>query len=131
LQLRDNNPVIAYPNTWSFFGGEIDLGETPWQALQRELDEEISWRPKQGEILYEWVNLEYPCQVHFFSVIFNEVRSQLVLQEGQQLGWFKLTLMKKTSNIIPHVIQHIINHKKQKEKIENFRDPKSKKVIYL
>ena len=21
LQLRDNNPTIAYPNTWAFFGG--------------------------------------------------------------------------------------------------------------
>ena len=29
LQLRDNNPTIAYPNTWAFFGGGVGrVGET-------------------------------------------------------------------------------------------------------
>ena len=43
LQLRDSNPKISYPNVWSFFGGGIDTGETPWQVLQRELKEELEW----------------------------------------------------------------------------------------
>ena len=43
LQLRDDKASIPYPNCWSFFGGEIETGEIPWQALQRELMEEINW----------------------------------------------------------------------------------------
>mgnify|MGYP001327503498 CR=1 FL=1 len=27
LQLRDCNPAISYPNTWSLFGGGVDEGE--------------------------------------------------------------------------------------------------------
>ena len=46
LQLRDNRPDIAYSNSWSFFGGQIEPGETPWQALQRELEEELEWLHK-------------------------------------------------------------------------------------
>ena len=90
LQLRDDSPDITYPNQWSFFGGEVEHDETPWQALQRELDEELEWRPKQGSFLYRWKNPEHPCVVHFFAVPFTGSRQQLVLHEGQSFGWFTL-----------------------------------------
>ena len=44
LQLIDYTPGIVYSNYWSFFGGTIETGATPWQALQRELTEEIEWQ---------------------------------------------------------------------------------------
>ena len=44
LQLRDCTPGIVYAGYWSFFGGAIETDETPWQALQRELTEEIEWQ---------------------------------------------------------------------------------------
>lgn len=43
LQLRDNIPNIIYPGHWGFFGGHIEVNETPYQALARELYEEIGY----------------------------------------------------------------------------------------
>ena len=45
LQLRDDIDSIIYPGHWGLFGGHLDPGETPVQALMRELQEEISWAP--------------------------------------------------------------------------------------
>lgn len=45
LQLRDDKPDIASPNLWGVFGGEREPNETPTQAMQRELEEELELRP--------------------------------------------------------------------------------------
>ena len=39
LNLRSKS--VSYPNTWSFWGGKIEKGEEPIDALRREMNEEI------------------------------------------------------------------------------------------
>ena len=107
LQLRDHTPGIVYPGYWSFFGGAIEPGETPWQALQRELAEELEWQPDKGAYLYDWVNPDHPCRIHFFTVPFTGQRSALVLHEGQDLGWFSLDDVAHHSQMASHVMQHL------------------------
>ncbi|NJN72732.1 MAG: NUDIX domain-containing protein [Limnothrix sp. RL_2_0] len=43
MQLRDDVPNIIYPGCWGFFGGHLEAGETPLEAVQREVSEEISY----------------------------------------------------------------------------------------
>jgi 8-oxo-dGTP diphosphatase len=43
LQLRDNRPDIPYPNCWGTFGGQIEEGETPVEAIIREIMEELQY----------------------------------------------------------------------------------------
>lgn len=48
LQLRNSDKRHQY--TWGFFGGTIEKGETPFQALQRELVEEIGFVPELAKL---------------------------------------------------------------------------------
>ena len=43
LQLCDDTDSIIYPSHWGLFGGHVEPGESPADAVQRELEEEISW----------------------------------------------------------------------------------------
>lgn len=42
IQLRDDVDGILYPGHWGLFGGHLQPGETPAQAVHRELIEEIN-----------------------------------------------------------------------------------------
>jgi 8-oxo-dGTP diphosphatase len=41
VYLRDDNPAIPFPNHWDLFGGHMEAGESPEQALVREVREEV------------------------------------------------------------------------------------------
>lgn len=41
LYLRDNKPTIPFPDHWDLIGGHVEEGETPEQALIREVKEEL------------------------------------------------------------------------------------------
>ena len=106
LQLRDNLPEIVYPNCWSFFGGEIKKNETYWQGLKRELNEEIHWLPNQGKYSHCTNNKKNKCIIHYYLVDFNFEETKLVLNEGQDLGWF--TLIEITNLDAPYVYDTIV-----------------------
>lgn len=44
LQLRDSDK--RHRHTWGFFGGTLEKNETPYEAIQRELAEEIGFVPE-------------------------------------------------------------------------------------
>lgn len=44
LQLRNSDK--RFKHTWGFFGGTLQSNETPYEAIQRELEEEIGFVPE-------------------------------------------------------------------------------------
>jgi 8-oxo-dGTP pyrophosphatase MutT (NUDIX family) len=56
MQLRDSNPDIFYPDHWGCFGGAVEPGEAPADALVRELKEELalSLQPAESQRFTEF-----------------------------------------------------------------------------
>lgn len=84
MQLRNDIPGILYPGCWGFFGGHIELGETPEVAMRRELLEEISYNPPQLA-KFDCYNDSHVIR-HIFHAPLTVELNQLVLQEGWDLG---------------------------------------------
>ncbi|MEB3291942.1 MAG: NUDIX hydrolase [Synechococcales bacterium] len=84
LQLRDNIPNILYPGYWCLFGGHLDPGETPEQAVVREIKEEINYElpvvQKFGIVADERVIR------HVFHAPLLQELSELTLAEGWDWG---------------------------------------------
>ena len=88
LQLRDDIPNIAYPGHWGLFGGHLDSGETPMEAAERELVEEIAYLPPSVEFLASFPTPE--VQRHVFLASLSVDLSQLELREGRAMGLWTL-----------------------------------------
>jgi 8-oxo-dGTP diphosphatase len=84
MQLRDNIPGIAYPGHWAFFGGHLEPGEKPENALKRELLEEIGFVPDAPIFFGDYADTKVIR--HVFSAPLTVELDQLVLGEGWDMG---------------------------------------------
>jgi 8-oxo-dGTP pyrophosphatase MutT (NUDIX family) len=108
LQHRDEKPGIWFPGSWGLFGGAIDEGETPGQALLRELAEEIGLVP--SEITYftqiawdyaRWglgIKLRYTFEV---PISFEQMPG-LLLREGQGMCFFSADEVLREPRLTPY-----------------------------
>ena len=92
--LREDNRIFAtargygeFKGWWEFPGGKIEEGETPQQALVREIHEELTAEIVVGNLI-QTVEYDYPAFHLSMDCFWAEVRSgHLELKEAEEARW--------------------------------------------
>ncbi|HEY5469021.1 MAG TPA: NUDIX domain-containing protein [Bacteroidales bacterium] len=118
LALRDNKPGIPFPNHWDLIGGHVEEGETPEEALVREVKEELDLDLKEYTFYKKYECLEgdaYPNTKYIYSGKINIPIDEITLLEGERSEYFSREEIPnvKFANIIKTIVLEYINdHKK-------------------
>lgn len=104
LQKRSDR-ASRLPGYFGFFGGGIENGETPEEALKREIKEEMNFAPENYEFLVE-DDFELNKKLHaicaFILRVGDNFERNIVISEGDYGVWFKLEEALKEKKIIDH-----------------------------
>jgi 8-oxo-dGTP diphosphatase len=91
LHLRDNKAGIPHPGCWSLFGGGLEPGEDPYQAIMRELHEELNVIVTDCQPLCLLVDAEGDRRLLTIFRASTPMRTaELSLAEGRAVGAFTL-----------------------------------------
>ena len=79
---------------WEFPGGKVEHGESPRQALIRELREELQIEAEIGEELARYEH-DYPSgsRVHLLFFVVKQFSGELVARVFEQISWVDLAAL--------------------------------------
>ena len=122
MHLRDDKPTIPYPNYWALIGGGIEENETAYDALRREIEEEISSDVKNIRKIEEIVLMNDPepnCRDQRIFLYQGEIEKDIKdinLTEGQRLGYFTFPEFRDLK-VPPVIKKHIMDNYREISRI--------------
>lgn len=79
-----------FKGQWEFPGGKIEQGETPEEALVREIKEELEIEIKVGEIIHT-IEYDYPTFHLSMDCFWGEIiKGDLILKEVEDARWLTM-----------------------------------------
>lgn len=114
LALRDNKPGIPFPNHWDLIGGHVEVGETPEEALIREVKEELNINLREYTFYkkYECIDGDvYPNIKYIYYGRINIPIEEITLLEGERPQFFSREEIPniKFANIIKTIMLDYLN----------------------
>ena len=109
LYKRDNKPGIPFPGYWDLIGGHVEDGETPEQALVREIKEELNIDFTNFVFFKEYLCTEkdaYPNVKYIYAGIIDIPIDKITLLEDDYPMYFKKEQIKSLdiANIQKHIL---------------------------
>ncbi len=125
IYLRDDKPGIPFPNHWDLIGGHVEEGETPEQALVREVKEEIGIDLEHFEyfrLIHCTAGDVYPNVKHLYWARLDIDAETLVLYEGQRLIGIAAQerFAFKFANVLGALLEDFIAAKLWPQPVDNF-----------
>lgn len=115
LALRDNKSWIPFPNHWDLIGGHVEEGESPEEALVREVKEELNIDIRDYTFYKKFDCLTgdaYENIKYIYTGKINIPIDEITLLEGQRAQYFSREEIPglKFANIIKSIVLDYIQH---------------------
>ncbi len=115
LYLRDDKPGIPFPGHWDLIGGHVEEGETPEEALVREVKEELDIDLKEFSFFRKYECLEgdaYPNIKYIYTGKLNIPIEEITLLEGDRPQYFTYGEIPKVNfaNILKSIVMDYIHN---------------------
>ena len=117
---KNGEPIIfatqrgygEFKDGWEFPGGKIQEGETPQQALKREIMEELDTEVEVGDLIHT-IEYDYP-EFHLSMDCFwcSIVKGDLVLKEHEAARWLTKELLDSVEWLPADIL--VVNELKKK-----------------
>jgi len=99
--IRDEEKIFAtakgygeFKGQWEFPGGKIEQGETPQEALKREIKEELATEIEVGELIHT-IEYDYPTFHLSMDCFWCSIREgKLTLLEAEDAKWLTKDLLR-------------------------------------
>ena len=120
LQLRDDKIGLPLRNHWALFGGEVEDGEDEYDAIKREMFEELNFHSNNYQWFHEAIYGFPRLNKKIVKKIFYEIPityaeiSFMELYEGAEKKLFKINEIMFLEKISPWDLSTILLHARQK-----------------
>ncbi len=95
ILLQDRCEISKYGEEWGFFGGGIESGETPEEAVVRETKEELDYDLKDFSFFRKFHYLNHEFDVNLYVFTARLPFKKFIVKEGKRGKLFSLEEAKK------------------------------------